>query len=570
MNKKEENLMYIEEQNELYNPEQNLLKIPFTGAHYHSVLKTETTSTVHPIFPSSRYAYALLESQVDAYLPRACDLLEKIISLQDTDRSRSTFGIWSYYYEESLDQMAPPDWNMADFNGKKLLLSVKRHGHRLPEALKAKLKQTLYHVSDAIITRDVGPSYTNIAVMGAFVTLVTGEVFGEQAYVDYGLARLERFYNYTMGLGTFEEYNSPTYTPITIEELHSIYTETSLPKAKQLSEKLIDIAWKCIADHYHPGTRQWSGPNSRAYHTLLDKEALTFIDNAIRPLAKGEVEDDRIRCPEPYVSRFLAADERMIRELVRDDTVKQDKRWATTYMNEKVSLGTFSKEYMWNQRRNLLAYIANGGESAYIQLKVLHNFKDFSSAVFTCVQNKFNALIGINFATNGGSWHPNLDIINGRMEASDLRIRFEIGGNLSQVVVAPDAATEVGEAGTGSRQIVVQIGKYHLTVQNLLDIFEGKTHGWSILEAEGKRFVDFVLYSGENRQFDFHEMDQAALSFALAISDSEHRRVVFQPEVKIQEDKSEITLRVNEEPAMAITVLMKPDTLQTLFQGNQC
>jgi hypothetical protein len=561
MNRKVDLMKYLEEQEKHYDSEVGLLKIIFTGAQYHSVLNPETTPTVHPIFPSSGYAYALLESEDDAYLPRACDILEKVISLQDTDRNRSTFGIWAYYYEEPLDQMAPPDWNMADFNGKKLLLAMKRHGHRLPEALKQKLMQALFNASDAIIKRNVGPSYTNIAVMGAFVTLVTGEVFGNQMYVEYGLDRIEKFYNYTKRLGTFEEYNSPTYTPIAIEELHSIYSESSIPKAKQLAEQLMDIAWKCIADHYHPGTKQWSGPHSRSYNTMLQKHTMSFIDRAIRPLAEGEVEEERIRCPEPYISRFSVPEERMICEAVSVNEATGDKRWATTYMNEAVTLGTFSNFYMWNQRRNLLAYIAGGGEATYIQLRVLHNLRDFSSAVYTCAQDKLNVLFGLNFATNGGSWHPGLDIINGRMMATDLRIRIEIGGNLAHVSVLEEASSR-------PNTIVIQIGKHRMSVQNLLDVFEGTAHSWSITQEDGKQFIDFVLYTGENREFDFHQMDKAALAFAFSITEA--KSAVFRHEIKVLEDKSRISLQVNGEPEMAIAVCMKPNTLQLLFQENQC
>ena len=75
------------------------------------------------------------------------------------------------------------------------------------------------HACRAIKQRNVGPGYTNIAIMGTYVTLVAGELYDLPEFKTYGLERLGRIHQHTADNGTFEEYNSPTYTVIALLEL---------------------------------------------------------------------------------------------------------------------------------------------------------------------------------------------------------------------------------------------------------------------------------------------------------------------------------------------------------------
>ena len=124
------------------------------------------------------------DSALPEYTDRAVQILKVILQLQDTRQESPTYGLWPYYYEEPLDQMDSPDWNYADFIGKKLVLTLKHHGDRLSEALRQGLTEAIGCACQAIVNRDVGPGYTNIAVMGAFVTLVGGEVIGQESWCN--------------------------------------------------------------------------------------------------------------------------------------------------------------------------------------------------------------------------------------------------------------------------------------------------------------------------------------------------------------------------------------------------
>ena len=62
-----------------------------------------------------------------------------------------------------------------------------KHRERLRAELAEQIEAAISHACRAIIIRNVGPHYTNIAIMGAFVTLVGGELLQVDEYREYGL-----------------------------------------------------------------------------------------------------------------------------------------------------------------------------------------------------------------------------------------------------------------------------------------------------------------------------------------------------------------------------------------------
>jgi hypothetical protein len=55
--------------------------------------------------------------------------------------------------------------------------------------------------------------------MSMYVTLVAGESLGHPKLRDYGARRVQSLYDTTMQNGGFVEFNSPAYTPLTLNEL---------------------------------------------------------------------------------------------------------------------------------------------------------------------------------------------------------------------------------------------------------------------------------------------------------------------------------------------------------------
>src|SRR4030095_16033419 len=101
-------------------------------------------------------------------------------------------------------------------------------------------------------------------------------------------------------------------------ELQKIKTMTSSAHAKELAEDLLDMAWRMAAEHFHPATKQWAGPHSRSYSTLLTEMAKSFLQIATeQPLFAFEKEQpydaewygSGIRCPLKYLPFFIQSEE---------------------------------------------------------------------------------------------------------------------------------------------------------------------------------------------------------------------------------------------------------------------
>ncbi|MGI2296520.1 hypothetical protein [Paenibacillus sp. GXUN7292] len=543
-----------------YNAEICMLRSPFSSPGYHTTIKE--ADFIHSTNHSLIYALGLLDTEMVQYEQRAFDILKQVISLQDRDRSRNTFGIWPWFYEESLDQMSPPDWNWADFCGKQLVLVISRHGQRLPAALYEEVKQSICCACDAIILRNIGPHYTNIAIMGAFVTLIAGELFGIKQYEQYGIERLRKLNEFTQINKAFQEFNSPTYTTVAITELSKIAAETCNKEAKQIAESLLDLVWSQVSSYFHAATRQWSGPHSRCYHTLLDPNHQVYLQMA----TEGEIsffsEDEMpynsewykagIRCPEKYRTRFSSSETRELHQKFTSASKESPEKWAYTYMTADYSLGSFNREIMWNQTRTLLAYINNGGEPVYAHLRFLHDGYDYCSAIFHGVQKESHVLFGISFVTDGGDTHPNLDMIDGTITAKDLCIRLELYGCLEGIV----CDTEDQNVQLKIGKTTLQLSKWYAAFEEDVDSTNSlQRQGWQVNKLDnGKLALDFVIYRGEAKQIDFRQLQQAAFVGSLSMNSQGNEN-----SVEVTDDSGLIKARsLSQEEDMVLTLPLKP------------
>lgn len=190
----------------------------FVGSEYryHTTVRNRE---VDPTRDSNEYALLLLEAGDEASRDRVVAILDRVLELQDVDPSSKWYGLWSYFREEPPHHMDPADWNWADFHGALLVLIEHRHGHRLPEKLRERVRLAIGHAAASIRRRNVTMNYTKIAVQGTFVTLAAARILSDADLGSYALDRLHRFARTVVQTGSFAEYNSPTYTHVTLANL---------------------------------------------------------------------------------------------------------------------------------------------------------------------------------------------------------------------------------------------------------------------------------------------------------------------------------------------------------------
>lgn len=485
-----------------------MLRISLSAPNYHTAL---TGGEVHPTRESLWYAVALLDTGND--FETAMRIFEKVISLQDTDPASATHGIWPWYLEEPVALMVHPDWNWADFCGVQLLEAMLTHRDCFPRKLAEAMKAAILAAARSIMRRDVTPDYTNIAIMGIFVTLISAELFDLKELREYALSRFRRFRDYTLEQGSFSEYNSPTYLTVTLNELARLRRYAGNQEVQEIASIIYRKAWLEIATHFHAPTCQWAGPHSRSYHTLLPSYIQALIRQATRgDLKTDEVElslgDHRLRheCPKELTEYFAELTET---RTVRQTFIKSEiDTVGTTYLTPDFTIGSINHSDLWNQRRALLAYWGEADCVSYLNLRFLRDGYDFSAAFIFSVQEEGRVLAGITFATDGGDRHISLDPIkDGAIQANDLRLRFELGGSGDfENLQVPSVLKEPFRLEIGTVCI-----DFHVPWARW-----GEQEGlWEIVREDSKTCLDVVLYNGCRKSFVLGELAKASLALAI-------------------------------------------------------
>jgi hypothetical protein len=512
-------LKALTRQDARYDSIEKMIRRPFSSPGYHTTLKG---GHVHPTRDSLIYTVALLDSQDPDRLERAQDILRKVISLQDQDPNSRTYGIWSWFYEEPLEKMSPPDWNWADFCGTQLLQVAHDHMTRLPEDLQQLVKDSIIHAAHSIKRRNVGPGYTNIAIMGTYVTLSAGEIFGDTELIDYGKKRLRTFYTYTFRQGSFREYNSPTYTVVAINELSRMLRHIKDPTSQRYLRELNRFAWYHLARHFHAPTRQWSGPHSRCYSTLLRDGTKAFIqratNNKINFLPESQAYESldahRIgaECPQVFLRYFTELPEPRleIETFTRSAPGKHD-IIGTTYLHPDYTLGSVNIGDLWNQRRPLLAYWNSGSAPVAMRLRCLHDGYDYSSASTFAIQKESQILGAVVFATDRGDTHISLDRLkNATIKAKDLRLRLQFEGNIAGLKMPDDAAL--------NKPLRFASGPVTCDFRIAHAVFDEYPINIETGQNDSSAWLDVILYKGDQKDINFAEISQAAIIFTLMLN----------------------------------------------------
>ncbi len=512
-------LKTLSRQDERYDPAERMIRRPFSSPGYHTTLKG---GYVHPTRDSLNYAVALLDSGQPDRLERAELILRRVIALQDQDPDRRTYGIWSWFMEEPLDKMSPPDWNWADFCGAQLLQVAIDHMDRLPEDLQRQVAESILHAGRAIKRRNVGPGYTNIAVMGAYVTLVAGELFGNAELAEYGKARLKRFHEHTFRQGSFSEYNSPTYSVVAIQELTRLLRHVKDAESQRLLYELNRFAWSHAARHFHPPSRQWAGPHSRCYATLLRDSTLAFIQRStngkVRFLPESEIFDSLdahrlgARCPDEFLHYFTELPEpRLEIETFARNTGGKHDIIGTTFLHPDFTLGSVNIGDFWNQRRPLLAYWKTASGVVAMRLRCLHDDYDYSSASLFTVQDRGDILGAVVFATDRGDTHISLDRLkNATIKARDLRLRLQFEGAIGPFNVPPEIEL--------NQLMTMASGTVHIGFNIPHAVFNSCPVRVETGRTDKTAYIDIIFYHGEQKEINFAEIEEAAVIFALSVS----------------------------------------------------
>lgn len=501
-NAKDEVLRYLESQEANFSKERNLLGGIWNGPGYHT--KLPNGGYYHSTRSSIYYALALLDSGAAKYLERAPKVIRAVLKSQVTNPYDPAFGIWPWLDEEPVSEMAPPDWNWADFIGAALCHMLREHSDQLDTELKADISTALERAAWSIFRRNVQPGYTNIALMGAAVTGCAGEILNIPFLVGYARARLKGFLDY----GILNEFNSPTYTFVALGEVERILQLVKDHELRQYAEKLRHFVWEEIATHFHVATGQLGGTQSRAYHEYLTAGTLKVLSETtgldFRPAhgdntpAAGEYDSLRhLSCPADllkYFKSFEGAKREKVKVCAKRDN-PQKNFVSTLFMTPELVLGSINRNAFWAQARPLLGYWPSSTDiPAMFRLRGLKNGKDFSSLGVRMAQKENKVLCFFNLLTDRGDHHIHLDFPADRIyRFTKLSARFDLA--------APDA--KVSELADGRFELLS--GQYRAIIHTMPGRFDGHTVKWQCGTAGDRAYVEAVFYEGPEIAVKFDE-----------------------------------------------------------------
>ncbi len=189
-------------------------------------------------------------------------VLEAVLACQETDPADPHFGNFYWMAEDSHVE----DLNAVEFCLEYLIPMMLRHGERLAEPLQQRVLAAIRLGLDEIRRLDVLVAYSNITALDVLNTCLGGELLGDAAIASRGYTKLRQWIGFTCRSGHPMEYNSPTYTAVTLHALgrlvENVQDADTRIRASAFAARLAVSA----ALHIHPGTGRWAAPHSRAYH----------------------------------------------------------------------------------------------------------------------------------------------------------------------------------------------------------------------------------------------------------------------------------------------------------------
>lgn len=508
---------YLEHCESTLDPKTQLPGIAFNGPGYHSTISNGTW--VHQTRESLDYCLAMLMANHPKVTHRVPKIIAQVLDMQETNPTKATFGIWPWLFEETLEEMSPPDWNWADFIGVRLCQMLKCHAEKLPAELITRMRQALDHAAWSIFRRNMHAGYTNIAVMGAACTAAAGELLHEPRLLDYAQIRLQNVVDHVGENGSFVEYNSPAYTTVLLEECSRMFVICDDPLIRALSHELLGKAWQVIGEHYHPPTHQWAGPHARAYKQLLTPFIAKALSHGlvqrvpVHPLHNDDWAHTVVLvptqpCPDDVLPLFteekVASPSTIKRQFVNRNTVCQV---GTTWMNDHATLGSINWEDTWNQRRPVLAYWKTPSDPAVsLRVRLMHDDYDFASGMIRTHQQDNCILMAWNLLTDRGDTHISLDNIGKPIFTfHELSVQWELVG------------VDVSVEPIDENRFELIAGDYRAVLHTGFSSFNGNTVRWECGNMEHGVTLKAICYSGSPLKIDIREVSDMKLACALEL-----------------------------------------------------
>lgn len=224
----------------------------------------------HLVRETSWYAVGLLARGGSGDAGRAVAAIAAVLDHQYDAPGTAFHGSWRRTPEEPDPGPDAAEWrdydpNWREFIGCTLLLVLREFAASLPPDLIRRIDRALALAAGGARARAVSPSYTNIALMGAYLFDAVGHRHRIPGLRRAGAELARRVYEQWARTSAFPEFNSPTYYGVDLFALALWRSAAPSAVLRRLGAQLEHGLWQEIATRYHPGLRNLAGPFDRAY-----------------------------------------------------------------------------------------------------------------------------------------------------------------------------------------------------------------------------------------------------------------------------------------------------------------
>ena len=248
----------------------------FYDPDVHLVAVTIDNGIFHTVWMSTEYAVALVESGSPAEIERAEAVFNAVLDCQDMDARSPHYGNFKWEHEDQ----AVEDLNAVQFVLVRLIPMLLNRSDRLSGALVERLKARIRIGLDEIRRIDVSPIYSNIVAQDIANSVLGGQLLQLPEYRQRGIAKLREWLRVIDQSGIPHEYNSPTYSFVSIEAMHKVAKFSDQAEASILAQLIVSRIGLSVALRIHPKTGRLAPPHCRAYYPDLvcerAAEASTF------------------------------------------------------------------------------------------------------------------------------------------------------------------------------------------------------------------------------------------------------------------------------------------------------
>ncbi len=517
---------------EHFEPALNMRKIRWKGNGYHSHYPEGEWAC--PTRENLDYALALFDEGSPESCQRAETIVKAVLELQDLNPVSETYGIWPWLREESLEQMAPPDWNWADFCGVRLAHMLGLYSERVSAPLSEAIKTALNAAAYSIFRRNVGPGYTNIAVKGALVCAQAGRLLNIPFFITYAQKRLERFVAFTQQHGGFLEYNSPTYGMLVVLEIERGLMLINDPTIRRLLLQVHRLYWEQAVKSIHLSLGQICGPHSRAYSDLLSPITTRLINERLEvnlPFHGGDSDEKLgadyllvpVPCPQGIQEDLLRAPTTsFIRCTYIHSEEFDQQRESSIWKSPDACLGSINYDNLWTQRRPVLAYWRTAEDVAVLRVRLMHDGKDFASGLIRTVQEQNELLSLVTLVTDKGDFHDHLDLVGSApFEMANFELRIEL--------TAPDAqALSQQEDSVWA----LKAGSFQALVQPAFASLSGHTIHWEGWNQNGQAGLSAQINKQQALKLCIPNLQEAAFGFYIQLREGDSQPVMLNTQQK--------------------------------------